>query len=482
MQTKKVGKLYLHIAIAAVIYLVLKFLIPATNGLTPIGVNVISIFIPILYLWLTVGTDWTCILALALIIFSGALTSGAVYSGSLGSALIFTVIGMMAFSKVLVDTGVIETTVRWAITREIVRNRPYVFIALVLSVCGLISLFMDVSAVALVFIAIITVICDEIGYKKGDAFFTAMMLGVFWISNAFNGGSPLGHALPLIMMNTAAAGGFEISYAQWMSVGIPAAALISAICIVFICFIWKPEASKFCNYDLDAAREKVKPLTKHGIIALVLLAIVVLYWILPTIFPNMLPENIKTLYVTYGSTMPLLIAMCLLCVIHVDGTPVANFREMTSSSTIATLLFIGTVMVLGSAVSSADAGISIWLSTILEPVTSGMSTFALVAVATLGCIILTNFISNTVCMVVFYSLTVPLVAASGTSPIGLIIVLCLTACFASLVPSAAVTAPFFFGNDNITVKNSMKWNIIVILTVWAATAFIIYPFSTLILG
>ncbi len=477
MQTQK--KTYLHIIIAIVIGVVLLNAVPAVNGLSEVGVKVIAVFVPVLYLWLTVGTDWTSWLALALIFMTGIMAPAAVYAGTFGSPLIITVIGMMAFSKVLVDTGVIDTAVKWAMTREIVRNRPYVFMIMIFVVCAVVSVFMDVGAVTLVFIAVIKVACEQIGYKKGDPFCTALFLGLFWITNAWNGGSPLGHALPIIMMNAATAGGYEITFAKWMSIGIPAALIMTVIAIVFICLIWRPEASKFKNYDLDAIKKEIKPLTKQGIITIVLLVLVVLYWVLPTIFPSMLPAKIAAFYSTWGTTFPLIIAMALLCIIHINGKPITTFREMTSTSTVTVLLFIGAVSVLGSAISSPDTGISACLANILSPITSSIPIFAVIIIAFLGCIILTNFISNTVCMLLFFSLVVPIASAAGQNVSAIIISLCVLACFASLVPSAAITAPFYFGEQYITVKNSFKSNIMMIVIVWALISFVVFPLCNL---
>ena len=477
MQTQK--KTYLHIIIALIIGVVLLNAVPAVNGLSAVGVKVIAVFVPVLYLWLTVGTDWTSWLALALIFMTGIMAPAAVYAGTFGSPLIITVIGMMAFSKVLVDTGVIDTAVKWAMTREIVRNRPYVFMIMIFVVCAVVSVFMDVGAVTLVFIAVIKVACEQIGYKKGDPFCTALFLGLFWITNAWNGGSPLGHALPIIMMNAATAGGYEITFAKWMSIGIPAALIMTVIAIVFICLIWRPEASKFKNYDLDAIKKEIKPLTKQGIITIVLLVLVVLYWVLPTIFPSMLPAKIAAVYSTWGTTFPLIIAMALLCIIHINGKPISTFREMTSTSTVTVLLFIGAVSVLGSAISSPDTGISACLANILSPITSSIPIFAVIIIAFLGCIILTNFISNTVCMLLFFSLVVPIASAAGQNVSAIIILLCVLACFASLVPSAAITAPFYFGEQYITVKNSFKSNIMMIVIVWALISFVVFPLCNL---
>ena len=73
-------KFYMHLAISIVLFVLLRF-VPASNGLTPIGVNVLSVFIPVLYMWLVIGTDWPSWLAMALVIFTGVMTPAEVYSG-----------------------------------------------------------------------------------------------------------------------------------------------------------------------------------------------------------------------------------------------------------------------------------------------------------------------------------------------------------------------------------------------------------------
>ena len=144
---------YLHIIVAIVIFAILKLAIPTANGLTSVGVNVIAVFVPILYLWLTVSTDWVSWVALGLLIMTGIMNPATIYAGTFGTPLIITVIAMMAFSKVLTDTGVIGTLVKWMMTREIVRNRPYVFIAMMLVACAVVSMFVDVGAVSLIFLS-----------------------------------------------------------------------------------------------------------------------------------------------------------------------------------------------------------------------------------------------------------------------------------------------------------------------------------------
>ena len=218
------------------------------------------------------------------------------------------------------------------------------------------------------------------------------------------------------------------------------------------------------------------------VISVIIFLAVIVYWVLPEVAPGIFPAAAFTAIKTWGTTLPLMFALALLCVIHVGKSPITTFRELTSTSTVTVLLFIGAVTILGSAVSSADSGISACLGNILAPITSNMPPFVLVLVVALGTIVLTNFISNTVCMLLFYSLSIPIMSSMSQPVIGLTVIIGVMACFASLVPSAAVTAPFFFGPEHITVKNSFKWNIVAIVLAWAVAVFIIYPLSNVIAG
>ena len=312
-------KQYKHYIIALILLLCIKFFVPAANGLTDVGVNVLAVLVPILYLWLTVGTDWVSLLALAGVIISGVLSATDTYAASMGSSTIIIVITCMGLNKVLSDTGVIKKIAHWFLTRNLVRNRPYAFMAMFFLAATLLGLILECATLAIIFITLATEICDEIGYKKGDPFYTALIIGIFWVSNITNAATPICHAVPLIMVGTAAASGITISYTQWMTLGLPFAFLMYLLLLFVICVLWKPEASKYKNYDLDAARAKKIPLNKQGIISVVIFVLVVLAWIVPEVFPNLLPAAATAALKAWGNTVPANIAVCLLCVIHVDG-------------------------------------------------------------------------------------------------------------------------------------------------------------------
>ncbi|MGX8704086.1 MAG: hypothetical protein ACSW8H_06515, partial [bacterium] len=120
----------LHFFAALLLGLLILFFLKPGEHLTAVGVRVIAVMIPMLYLWLTANTHWTCLLALALLVTTGAMSANEVWAGSLGSFVVMTVLAYMILNVCLKETGVIDRIAIWFITRPFVRGRPYLFMAM----------------------------------------------------------------------------------------------------------------------------------------------------------------------------------------------------------------------------------------------------------------------------------------------------------------------------------------------------------------
>ena len=294
-------KTYLHILTAVILGALLMFLLPVGNGLTADGVHMLGILIPVIYLWITVGTDWVSLAAIIALVMTGVMNNGKnyyadVYAGSMGNFIIITVISCMALSAVLTQTGVIEKIATWFITRKFVQGRPYAFLFMFLLSNLIVGTFMEATAVAIMYIDLAKNILEKLGYKKGDKFYTVVMAGLYWNNSIVSAGSPISHVLPLLLI--AAAGpvlGVTISFGQWLMIGIPFEIMAFAIEMFVFRFIWKPDTTLFENYDLEATRRNARPLSTQGKISVVIFLIVVFFWL----FPQFMSDTV-TIYLMYA--------------------------------------------------------------------------------------------------------------------------------------------------------------------------------------
>ena len=116
-----------------------------------------------------------------------------------------------------------------------------------------------------------------------------------------------------------------------------------------------------------------------------------------------------------GACIPPIIALALVCIIHVNGKPIARFPELVKTVPMGLLIFTATVTVYGAAINLDSCGISAWIYNLLSPVLSGLPTIAVMAFLVLGGMLMTQFTSNTVSMYLFYAITIALLASSETN-------------------------------------------------------------------
>ena len=479
-------KTYLHILTAVILGALLMFLLPVGNGLTADGVHMLGILIPVIYLWITVGTDWVSLAAIIALVMTGVMNNGKnyyadVYAGSMGNFIIITVISCMALSAVLTQTGVIEKIATWFITRKFVQGRPYAFLFMFLLSNLIVGTFMEATAVAIMYIDLAKNILDKLGYKKGDKFYTVVMAGLYWNNSIVSAGSPISHVLPLLLI--AAAGpvlGVTISFGQWLMIGIPFEIMAFAIEMFVFRFIWKPDTTLFENYDLEATRRNARPLSTQGKISVVIFLIVVFFWLFPQFGKSIAPELVAYLN-KVGACVPPVLGLTAIFIIHVDGKPIAKFADTVKNIPMGMLVFTACVTVLGSAINMDSTGISTWLSNLLTPALSGLPTFAVMVLVVFLAAVITQFMSNTVTIYLMYAVGIAILSTSGINLPAFVMIIGFAAIMGLLTPAAAVPSPLFFGPEHITMKNEAKYCAIFLVLDFLIIMFVLWPLANVLI-
>ncbi len=450
-------KEYIHYIIALLIGIIIAVALKPTNGLTDLGVRVIAILIPILYLWLTVNTHWVSILALGLMVMTQAMTANEVWAGSMGHFVVITVLTYMVLNVCLNETGVINKIAMFFVTRKFVQGRPYAFMAMFFASNVIIGLFMDNLSLAVIYIGIAEVLCKQMGIKKGEPFYTCIFTGTMLGNVLLSICSPIAHALPnIIMAALETQFGITISYAQWLAVGVPYAVVMYFV-IMLIVRIWNPDTSAFKNFDVEEVKKNQKPLGKDGIIAAIVFICVVFFVLAPSLLKGISP------FFAYlnncGVVIPAILAIVALAIIPANGKPILNVPTALKQVPWPPIIFAGTVSMFATPLSAEATGISAWLGNVLKPALGGLPEFGIIVILFLLAIIMTNFLSNTVTMVLFFNIGAVLLGTGSTNMGAFTIMIAIAAGMATVTPSAAVPSPFFFGPGHVTMKSTVKYTL-----------------------
>lgn len=473
-------KTYMHTAIALALGILIKLAVAPGNGLTDVGVNVLAVTVPTLYLWLTLNTHWTSILFMGLLVMTGAMTSNAVWAGSMGHFSVISMIVFMIMNYCLTQTGVIDKVCSWFITRKIVHNRPYVFICMFFASMLVLGMFMDNLSLSVIYVGIAEVLCKKLGLKKGESFYTCLFMGIMWVCAIISIASPIAHAPCLILMGMMSSQlGIDVSYGQWLAVGVPFAVLMFVVIIICVRF-WNPDVSAFVNYDVEQEKQNAVKIDIRGIISAVVFLIMLVMMLLPELAGNLLP-GFSAYWKSVGVIVVAILAVSLLCIIHIDDKPVLDMPAALKTLPMGAIIFAGVVCVMSTPITSELTGINVWMSNVLQPLFSGISPYVVMIVLAVAAVAMTNFLSNVVTMTIFFNIGVALLNGGSVSMGMYAILIGFASSLATLTPSACAPMPLVFGPGHVTMKNSIKANLMfVILGLVVLFAFVI-PYAPMII-
>lgn len=473
-------KQYKHYIIAVLIGLFVAVALKPGNGLTEQGVVVLAITLPVLYSWLTINTHWTSLLYLGMLIMAQIMAPAEVWAASLGNSVAVTIIVFMVLSAGLKETGVINKVAMWFMTRKVLKNRPYLFLAMFFFSNILIGMFVENMSLAIIYIGLAGTLCETIGVKKGNSFYTCMYMGILWCNVVISIASPIAHAPVVMLMGMMEQQlGITVSFADWLKVGVPFAAIMLGVMMLCVRF-WKPDVSAFRNYDVEAVMKNEKPLDARGKITAAVFLVSLFFIIAPEFLGGLFPAF--TAYMkSIGSVIPALLAVVLLAVIHVDGKPVLDVSKAMQSIPLSLLIFGGAVVMMSSPMSSPDTGVTIWLSNCLKPLIGSLSANMVIIILIVLALAMTNFLSNVVTMVLFFNIGVSVLAGSGMNLGAVAIAIGVASSMAVLTPSASIPAPMFFAAGHVTVKDTLKANLLFVLLSLVVMLVYVIPFVSAVI-
>ena len=475
-----------HLIISALLGAVIFLLVPASNGLTDQGVRLLAVFIPTIYLWMTVGGGWACWMSVTAGVLLSAYEGVATFTGIWGSIFVAVLIPFFMIATVLDESGALEWIVKWMISRKFVHGRPTLFTIMFTLAMILVSLFTVPIVVTVLFFKILNQICRSIGYTREDGFYRAHGMLIAWLAQTCDGCLIWGRAYILSMVTIIIGLGFDkFSPTGYMKIGLIYLALITVAALLIVKFWIRPDTSKFANFDDGAIRRDLKehPMSKRAKIALGGMMVVLVMYILGAI-PAL--GGVATYITGLSVAGPVMLVCAFLCVVTADGKPVMNLAETAAKISWPTIIFMGTIMYYAGTVGKAEYGITAWMQNLLAPyvgsIPAGVAFFIGLAIAS----VVTNLASNSVAVIVTCTSFVPaFLSVAGISHAKIltfascIIAVCGTA-FCTY--SACATMGVVYCKEGIDYKGTPKYSIALCLIMVILCGALIIPFGDVLMG
>lgn len=408
-----------HAGIFCGIYLLFQFLLPAPAPLTRAGMGVVGIFLGTVYLWIRVDIGWPSLFFLGLVGMTGVSKVSTLFTSTWGNVMVPFLICAFLLNMVMADTGLSRRFALFFITRKGNRGRPWRLLTMFFLAVMLMGLVSTSSAITVMFMAIAEEIFHMTGYKKGDRLVEAVMIGIFWVAQGAMAFTPISHVLiPMIFEYIIRDFGITVTYTRYSLAFILAGIGFFIGWMLLLRFVIRPDVDKLKDLDIDALKASLKPWSKEERTILIVYLAVIITWCFPDLI-GLVPalKPLASWMSALGSAVPAMVAVGILCFIHYDGKPMLDIKECSRRLPWGNVFMMAAVMGMGYVFGLETVGVSAWLTTVIQPVISGLSPTLFVLMVIVFITVLTDFISNTL-SASMYTVIIPIaLAVPGVNPI-----------------------------------------------------------------
>ncbi|MGI6226481.1 MAG: SLC13 family permease [Peptococcales bacterium] len=263
-----------------------KYVVTPVEPLTPMGIEILGIFIGVIYGWLIVGDIyWPSLLGLVFLGLSDWTTVPNAFKTGFGHNNVMLMLFFFLFANILNAAGITEYIARWITSRKIAEGKPYV-ITLLIWIASMVLYFMvTATAAAIIMFPLVIEISKIYGLKPGNKWTCMVLIGLIVTSGTSYILLPY-KSLPLVVFSSyEALGGEPINMAKYMLLVIIVTVLMTAMVFITVKYFVKPDVSAIASKKVNF--KELPKLTSYQKSVLVFFVVTITL----VIIPNFLPQS-----------------------------------------------------------------------------------------------------------------------------------------------------------------------------------------------
>lgn len=217
--------------------------------LTPLGMNLIGIFLGVLYGWIFIDIIWPSMAGLLALMLIGGMKPNELFQTSFGDPLVMMMFFIFVFCATINYYGLSKFISLWFITRKCVAGKPWLFTYTFFLSIMLLGALTSASPAVVIGWSILYGICDKCGYQKGEGYPTMMVFGIVYAAQIGMSIIPFKQVPFTVLGAYENMSGMTIDYAKYMIIAITCCALCSLLFIVMAKYVFKPDMKKLISLD-----------------------------------------------------------------------------------------------------------------------------------------------------------------------------------------------------------------------------------------
>ena len=454
-----------------------KYVMRVSEPLTPMGIEILGIFIGVIYGWLIVGDIfWPSLLGLVMLGLTDWSTVPNAFKTGFGHNNVMLMISFFLFTNVINAAGVTEYIARWITSRKFTEGKPYLIAGMIWLAAVVLYFMVTATAACLLMFALVIEISKAYDLKPGNAWTSMILIGMVVIGSTSYILLPY-KSLPLVVFSSyEALGGVPINYGIYMLIVVIVTILISAMIFITVKYFVKPDVSAITSKKVDL--ENMPKLTAYQKLVFVYFVITITL----VIIPNFVPADVwlSSFLKTVGT--PGIMSLSVMLWYALRWKEGKEITELFSHGISWGVIFIlACALTVAAAVADPATGIQDWLTLKLTPLVAGKSPFMLTCILCLVALILTNVANNQSVAAIITPLLLSIGMATDANIHVLLMCLIMSCNAGFCTPPASATASILFGTTTwVPGKQPYIFGLIYSVYSFILCMFVMYPLGILL--
>lgn len=477
-EVKNRNMLLVHIIIMFTLIIGFHF-IPPMGSVTRGGMNLLGVFLAMLYGWTFCDLLWVSMLGMAMLPFTGVVTMPDFLAMGFGTDSLVYVIFLFFFTGVIDEVGLIDYIANKMISFKFLNGRPWLFSTFIIIGSYISAAFVNMFAAMFIFWEIIFIVAERFGFKRMDKYPTLMIFGVT-LTSVIGGAAMPYKPVPLIILQTySKTAGVPMDFFKYILFALPITFLI-IIFYMFICrLVFRPDIKDLRHISVDFADQEKLVLNKKQKCALIFLMIFIFMMIAPSILPD--GFFLKTMISGWGNTGCLMVLLVIMHWIKFDGEPMLKVKDVSRHVNYDIWITMCFVIPFASILTSDVTGIKEAIISVVTPLLAGKSEVTFIVLTITIATILTNVANNMVVGAVFATLIVTIGGSMGMSVAPIIAILVVAVNIAVATPAACPNMAMTFAmKEWVRTKDLYKYGILTVVFCLIFTFIIALPWANVI--
>lgn len=374
--------------------------LPPFGGLNEISMQVIGVFVGVIYGWITLSIGWPSILGLVAFGLTDYVSMSDLLVSAFASQTVVMIMGLLLLAAFIQQAGLTTIIVDFLLSRKSAKGRPYVVLFYFLLAGFIAAILSQPLAVLVIFLELFLEIMKKTDIKPhsravptffvGSAF--AIVIGD--ISLPFKGCAILGIGAYSSIT------GENLDFLRYTLFMMPMCLLTIVAYVLFCKFILRINLSGLEDYVHDTSKSATITLRQKVSLVGVILAMAML------LVPSILPDSwaITPIITGLGLGGLTLFLVAILMMIKVEGKPLMDLGEIASQYPWNVYFVIVVLLPLADALSSDAVGLKQLLSAGATSLLSGLPGVLTIFLVVFISAVVTNFANNMVVCSVFVTI------------------------------------------------------------------------------